>query len=279
MSRRFVASAVLLLVVLGSGAALAAKKHASIQESVAAAASQPEPMEMVSPWPRPPARLPGLGDRRRPPCSPPARSPSATRLAGTVRQVALAGRVVPAGTVLVALDVSVERAELQAQKARAALAETLLQRNQQATRTTPSPTWRWTAPAPSGALRRGGAHGGDHRPQDDAPLPRPASAWPTCVGQYLNEGTVLTTLQGIDDVAHVDFAVPQRAPPACAPGDRVDISEERRPRYAGDGGGRGRPGGSTAMPCAPHRRRTAPPTPPSGVSVPRRPGPPPWPSR
>lgn len=29
-------------------------------------------------------------------------------------------------------------------------------------------------------------------------------------GQYLDEGTVLTTLQSIDDAAYVDFAVAQR---------------------------------------------------------------------
>ena len=28
-------------------------------------------------------------------------------------------------------------------------------------------------------------------------------------GQYLNEGTELTTLQGVDDALHVDFTVPQ----------------------------------------------------------------------
>ena len=29
-------------------------------------------------------------------------------------------------------------------------------------------------------------------------------------GQYLNEGTLLTTLQGVDDSAYVDFAVAQQ---------------------------------------------------------------------
>jgi multidrug efflux pump subunit AcrA (membrane-fusion protein) len=46
-------------------------------------------------------------------------------LPGTVRQIALTpGQVVDAGTLLVALDVSVEEAELRAQEAQAALAET-----------------------------------------------------------------------------------------------------------------------------------------------------------
>src|SRR5437867_9258301 len=52
-------------------------------------------------------------------------------LAGTVRQVTLSpGQIVEAGTVLVALDVSVEAASLQAEEARAALTETTLSRLQ-----------------------------------------------------------------------------------------------------------------------------------------------------
>jgi membrane fusion protein, multidrug efflux system len=50
-------------------------------------------------------------------------------LAGTIRQVMLTpGQVVELGMVLVALDVSVERAELKAQQAQAVLAETVLNR-------------------------------------------------------------------------------------------------------------------------------------------------------
>ena len=50
-------------------------------------------------------------------------------LPGTVRQVRLTpGQVVDAGMVLVALDVSVEEAELKAQEAQAALARTVLDR-------------------------------------------------------------------------------------------------------------------------------------------------------
>src|SRR5205823_6249192 len=52
---------------------------------------------------------------------------------GTVRQVMLTpGHVVDAGTVLVALDISVEEADLKAQEAQAALAETTLDRMQRA---------------------------------------------------------------------------------------------------------------------------------------------------
>src|SRR4029453_18438864 len=50
-------------------------------------------------------------------------------VAGTVRRVALTpGQIVEPGDLLVALDVSVEEAELEAQKAQAALAQTTLTR-------------------------------------------------------------------------------------------------------------------------------------------------------
>ena len=42
-------------------------------------------------------------------------------------------------------------------------------------------------------------------------------------GQYLNEGTELTTLQGADEAAHVDFAVAQRVAAGLRAGQRVDI--------------------------------------------------------
>ena len=40
-------------------------------------------------------------------------------------------------------------------------------------------------------------------------------------GQYLNEGTELTTLQGVDEAAHVDFTVAQRVAAGLRVGDSV----------------------------------------------------------
>jgi membrane fusion protein (multidrug efflux system) len=42
-------------------------------------------------------------------------------------------------------------------------------------------------------------------------------------GQYLNEGTPLTTLQGVDDSAYVDFAVAQQVAAVLKNGDNVAI--------------------------------------------------------
>ncbi|CAN5701601.1 hypothetical protein BH24GEM1_BH24GEM1_29000 [soil metagenome] len=43
-------------------------------------------------------------------------------------------------------------------------------------------------------------------------------------GQYLNEGTQLTTLQGVADAAHVDFTVAQRVAAGLRVGDSVAVS-------------------------------------------------------
>jgi len=42
-------------------------------------------------------------------------------------------------------------------------------------------------------------------------------------GQYLNEGTQLTTLQGVDGAAHVDFAVSQQVAAALRAGEPVQV--------------------------------------------------------
>ena len=43
-------------------------------------------------------------------------------------------------------------------------------------------------------------------------------------GQYLNEGTLLTTLQGIDEAAHVDFTVAQQVAADLREGELVEVS-------------------------------------------------------
>jgi len=42
-------------------------------------------------------------------------------------------------------------------------------------------------------------------------------------GQFLNEGTQLTTLQGVDEAVHVDFTVGQQVAARLHEGDRVEV--------------------------------------------------------
>src|SRR5262249_13787144 len=135
-------------------------------------------------------------------------------LAGTVRRVALVpGAIVETGQVLVALDVSVEDAELKALEAQAALSETLLVRTEQANQ---------DQVVAESALDRAGAERDVAVAQiartraiiERKPLRAPFRARVGIAdvhpGQYLQEGTLLTTLQGVDEAAHVDFAVAQQ---------------------------------------------------------------------
>src|SRR5690554_4077773 len=119
-------------------------------------------------------------------------------LPGTVRWVGLrSGQVVEAGTVLVALDVSVEEAELRALKARAerdvALAEIA----------------RLEAVIARKTIR--------------APFRARVGIADVHPGQFLEAGTLLTTLQGVDDEANVDFTVPQDIAATLRPGGQVEV--------------------------------------------------------
>ena len=117
--RRWIGSVALLAAVGGTGGLLAAYKNAAAREATAAAASQPEPAEAVT------AAV--ATEREHRPATTAIGTVLALRsitlrneIAGTVRTARLApGQVVEPGTVLVALDVSVEEAELRPQEAQA----------------------------------------------------------------------------------------------------------------------------------------------------------------
>src|SRR5262245_1395959 len=121
MKGRWIGSSLLLITVLGIGAGLAHWKVASIEASDAGFASQPEPMESIAVAVARPLQhrmtTTSIGTVIA------LRSITLrNELAGTVRQVSLVpGTIVDPGKVLVALDVSVEQAELQALEAQEAL--------------------------------------------------------------------------------------------------------------------------------------------------------------
>src|SRR5690606_13067746 len=119
----WIASALLLSTLLALGGGLAYWKTARTREANLAAASQPEPVETVS------VVIAREREHRRTTTSIGTvlalRSTTLrNELPGTVREVHLTpGRIVEEGDLLVALDVSVEEAELAAMEAQAALAE------------------------------------------------------------------------------------------------------------------------------------------------------------
>jgi membrane fusion protein (multidrug efflux system) len=136
------------------------------------------------------------------------------------------GQIVEAGEVLVQLDIAVEEAELEAEKAQAALAQTVLDRSERASEDRAvseievdrARAQRDVAKAQIERTRAIIA-----RKTIRAPFRARVGLADVHRGQYLDAGTVLTTLQGIDDAAHVDFSVAQRVAAGLQHGDVIRV--------------------------------------------------------
>jgi membrane fusion protein (multidrug efflux system) len=231
---RSVLPPVLLLgAVVATGGALAAWKIDALRDAGAAAAAQPEPMEFVT--------LAAASLREHRPTVTAIGTVLATRsvtlrneLSGTVASTALVpGSIVAAGTVLVRLDVSVEEAELAAQEAQAALAQTLLERNQHASQSravSETEVDRARAERDVAVAQIARTKAIIARKTIEAPFRARVGMADVHVGQYLEEGSTLTTLQGIDDHAHVDFAVAQRVAAGLTEGGAVQVFAAGNPQ-------------------------------------------------
>jgi membrane fusion protein, multidrug efflux system len=227
MKRRWIGSLLLIVAVVSVGVGLAAWKYASIQKSYAASANQPEPMESVT------VAVVKEVEHRLTATS--IGTVLALRsitvrneLPGTVRQVRLTpGQVVDTGMVLVALDVSVEEAELKAQEAQAALSTTVLNRRQNLSQdqaTTQEEVDRARADRDIALAQIARTKAIIARKTIRAPFRARVGMADLHPGQYLNEGAELTTLQGIDDAVHVDFTVAQQVAADLRKGDSVEVS-------------------------------------------------------
>ena len=219
-------SAVLLAVILAIGGALAAWKYSAIRKANAATANQPEPMEVVT------AAVAEAKEHRD------TKSSIGTVLAlrsvelknevpGTVRRMALTpGDIVPAGTVLVALDVSVEEADLKAQEAQAALTETALARVQRLMEDKAAPQAeldRAVAQRDVAVAQIARIKAVIDRKTLRAPFRARVGIADIHPGQYLAEGTLITTLQSVESSANVDFTVAQRVAAVLREGEVVDV--------------------------------------------------------
>lgn len=216
----------MLTLVILMGVGLAAWKYESIQSEKAASANQPEPMESVT------IAVARAIDHRQTTTS--IGTVLALRsitlkneLAGTVREVRLLpGQIVEAGTLLVALDVSVEEAELRAQEAQAALAKTVLNRRQNLSQefaTTQEEVDRARADLDVARAQIARTKAVIAKKTIRAPFRARVGMADVHPGQYLDEGTLLTTLQGVGDAVHVDFTVAQQVAAGLRVGEGVDV--------------------------------------------------------
>ena len=146
-------------------------------------------------------------------------------MAGTVRRVSLIpGQIVEPGTILVALDVSVEEAELEAEKAQADLAQTTLarlERLRQAQATSQEEVDQASAAREVALAQMERTRAIIAKKTIRAPFRARVGISDVHVGQYLNEGTELTTLQGVDAAAHVDFRRGQEVAAGLRQGETV----------------------------------------------------------
>src|SRR5262249_7705756 len=224
--RGWIGSLVLVVVLVATAGALAAWKYSSIRSASAAAGQHPEPIESVTV-----AVAKSHEDRER---STSIGTVIALRsitlrneLAGTVRQVMFPpGQAVEEGAVLVTQDVSVEEAELKAQEAQAVVADTLLRRVQQASEKRAASEVevdRARADRDIALAQIARIKAIIARKTLRAPFRARVGLADVHPGQYLNEGTQLTTLQGIDDAADVDFTVAQAVAVGLRVGQRVDV--------------------------------------------------------
>jgi membrane fusion protein, multidrug efflux system len=225
-NRKRVASVALVAVIAIGAVALGVWKYSAIASASAAAANQPEPMESVM--------AAAATERRHRPTTAAIGTVVALRsitlrneLAGTVRRVALTpGQVVEPGTVLVAMDVSVEEAELKALEAQAQLAEVSLARMTRMTQQRAASAMELDQAQAERDVARAQmqrTRAVIERKTIRAPFRARVGISDVHPGQYLNEGTQLTTLQGMDDAAHVDFTVPQRVATTLNRGANVDV--------------------------------------------------------
>src|SRR6266699_80552 len=219
-------SAIMVAVVLTIGIALAGWKTAAARATAAAAAHQPEPIEAVT------TAIARAEEHRATTTSIGTvlalRSITLrTELAGTVREVALVpGRIVDSGVVLVALDISVETAELQAQQAQASLALTSLARLERLRlhgAVSAEEVDRAVAERDIAQAQIARTQAIIAKKTIRAPFRARVGIADVHPGQYLNEGTQLTTLQGVDAAAHVDFAVAQQVGAELRAGQTVDV--------------------------------------------------------
>lgn len=222
----------LIVTVAGAGGGLALWKAAAMQQANARAATQPEPMEAVT------AAI--AQPRQYRPTTTAVGTVLALQsitlrneLAGTVKQAALTpGAIVEPGTVLVAIDVSVEEAELAANRAQAAFAQIEFERIQrlmdgQAAADIELERARAERDVALANVER--VRAVIARKTIVAPFRARVGMADVHVGQYLEQGTLLTTLQGVDDAVHVDFTVAQQVAGGLREGDSVEVFVDDRP--------------------------------------------------
>ncbi len=150
-----------------------------------------------------------------------------TELTGLVTEVLIRpGDTVKKGDLLIQLDDRTERAQLKSAEASRELARTEMARKERLARANAGSVSDFDVA--SAELIRAGAMVDElkvmiDRKQLKAPFDAHVGMFDLHVGQYLVEGSRITTLEGIANYFYVDFSMPAHVADAIKIGDRVDV--------------------------------------------------------
>ncbi len=226
-SKHLVAWLVVVSGLAGVVGGLGYYKYGQIQGAIAAAAAFPEAQETVEAarvrrgeWTRT-AKAVGTVVALR-------QVEIRNELAGTVVEVGFSsGDIVEAGQVLVRLDARQEQASLEAAQAEAEMARLTLERRQKlkSSQTVSAQDLDTARQAFEAANARAlNLEVGIDKKAIKAPFRARVGLTDLQPGAYLDEGTSIATLQGVDDDAFVDFALPQDNAAAIRPGSAVTLA-------------------------------------------------------
>ncbi len=227
-----IASILLVLSVLGLGAAIAARKY------VLMTAAQPEPESRPELVGFAPAKR--ITIRKNSSAIGTILAPRSihlrTEVTGTVQKIELiSGQIVEPDQLLIKLDTSVEEAQLASAQASKQIAESTYKRTRQAADAralseleleqaaamltqSQAEVARLEAVIRKKTLR--------------APFRARAGLFDVHTGQYLPEGTEITMLQGVDDFVHVDFMMSQQVADELGVGESVQLMVDPQPLTA-----------------------------------------------
>jgi membrane fusion protein, multidrug efflux system len=227
MARHSLAWAAVMLAVAAMAGGLGYYKYAEISAAIAAAEAFPEPREAVE----------AVRVRR-------GEWAASTRAVGTVvalRQVEIrnelagtvvemgfaSGDIVDAGQVLVRLDTRQERAALAAAQAEARLAQVVFDRRDRLRSSAAHSALdldRAREELAAASARVASLEAGIAKKTLTAPFRARVGLTDLQPGAYLDEGTRIAMLQGVDPDAYVDFALPQDMAAAIRPGVSVSLA-------------------------------------------------------
>ena len=232
MARHSLAWAAVVLAVAATAGGLGYYKYIEISAAIAAAEAFPEPREAVEAvrvrrgeWAASTRAVGTVVALRQ--------VEIRNELAGTVAEMGFAsGDVVEAGQVLVQFDIRQERASLAAAQAEARLAEVVFNRRdrlQSSAAHSALDLDKAREELAAATARATSLEAGIAKKTLQAPFRARVGLTDLQPGAYLDAGTRIAMLQGVDPDAYVDFALPQDMTAAVRPGASVRLAGPQIP--------------------------------------------------